>query len=416
MQFHILSFEGPDAYSRVGGLATRVEGLSEILAALGYETHLWFVGSPELAGHEKKGTLHIHRWCQWLSESYPAGVYVGELEKSAEYASSLPLFLVNKVMRPYLAKGGRAVVLAEEWQTAGAVLNLHWLLRYQGLRDQVSLLWNANNTFGFERIEWNQLSAAAQITTVSRYMKHVMNEQGADSYVIPNGLPKDSFDPPDRAEVSALRACFRDRTVLTKMARWDPDKRWIESIGIVSELKRQNWRPLLVARGGTEAHGEEVLRAAAAHGLRIAERSWSESGALGLRDVLKEVDNVDVVSLRSHVDPAAKKALFRATDAVLANSGHEPFGLVGLETMAAGGIACTGCSGEDYAMPGQNALVLQTGEPREFIGLFKRLQSNPSAISQLRRAGRSTARHYAWEEVVERALLPRIEMSRLGIS
>ena len=26
MQFHVLSFEGPDAYSRVGGIATRVEG------------------------------------------------------------------------------------------------------------------------------------------------------------------------------------------------------------------------------------------------------------------------------------------------------------------------------------------------------------------------------------------------------
>jgi hypothetical protein len=41
-----------------------------------------------------------------------------------------------------------------------------------------------------------------------------------------------------------------------------------------------------------------------------------------------------------------------SADAVFANSGHEPFGLVGLETMAAGGVACTGCSGEDYAIPG----------------------------------------------------------------
>jgi len=32
-------------------------------------------------------------------------------------------------------------------------------------------------------------------------------------------------------------------------------------------------------------------------------------------------------------------ALYAAADAVLANSGKEPFGLVGLEVMAAGGIA-----------------------------------------------------------------------------
>ena len=47
MQFHIVSFEGPDAYSRAGGLATRVEGLAETLAALGFETHLWFIGDPD---------------------------------------------------------------------------------------------------------------------------------------------------------------------------------------------------------------------------------------------------------------------------------------------------------------------------------------------------------------------------------
>ena len=29
MQFHVLSFEGPDPYSRAGGLATRVDGLVE---------------------------------------------------------------------------------------------------------------------------------------------------------------------------------------------------------------------------------------------------------------------------------------------------------------------------------------------------------------------------------------------------
>ena len=36
MQFHILSFEGPDSYARVGGLATRVEGLADTLADLGF--------------------------------------------------------------------------------------------------------------------------------------------------------------------------------------------------------------------------------------------------------------------------------------------------------------------------------------------------------------------------------------------
>ena len=41
IQFHLLSFEGPDAYARAGGIATRVSGLAQALAETGeslYET------------------------------------------------------------------------------------------------------------------------------------------------------------------------------------------------------------------------------------------------------------------------------------------------------------------------------------------------------------------------------------------
>src|SRR5688572_9891425 len=54
MQFHLLSFEGPDEYARAGGIASRITGLSEALAAAGFETHLWFVGDPHLPGHEAR--------------------------------------------------------------------------------------------------------------------------------------------------------------------------------------------------------------------------------------------------------------------------------------------------------------------------------------------------------------------------
>ncbi|MCI0573650.1 MAG: hypothetical protein L0Y66_23170, partial [Myxococcaceae bacterium] len=165
MQFHLLSFEGPDPYSRAGGLASRVEGLSESLASIGYETHLWFVGDPALPGHEQRGSLHLHRWCQWVSAYHPGGVYDGEWGKQAEYAASLPPFLLRDVLLPHLAGGGRAVVLAEEWQTAHAVLHLDWLLRHEGRRQRVTMFWNANNVFGFDRIPWQTLGRAARITT-----------------------------------------------------------------------------------------------------------------------------------------------------------------------------------------------------------------------------------------------------------
>ncbi|MCB9726653.1 MAG: glycosyltransferase [Spirochaetaceae bacterium] len=172
--------------------------------------------------------------------------------------------------------------------------------------------------------------------------------------------------------------------MLTKMARWDPDKRWLATVDIVEQMKRQDWRPLLIARGGSEAHGEEVLRTAAERRLRVVDRTWTRPGPEGLVEALGDVRDADVVNLRSHVDADARRTLFHASDAVLANSGHEPFGLVGLETMAAGGVACTGCSGEDYAVPGQNALVVETDDPREFMGLYRRLKENPAHASRMR--------------------------------
>jgi glycosyltransferase involved in cell wall biosynthesis len=274
------------------------------------------------------------------------------------------------------------------------------------------MLWNANNVFGFERIDWSRLAEASVITTVSRYMKHSMRSLGIDPIVIPNGLSADAFLPPDRAGVAELQRRLRGRTVIAKVARFDPDKRWLGALEIVAALKRQGHRPLLIARGGAEAHGHEVLAAARALGLHVVDRNGKGSGVHGLLGRLEGLDAVDMVNLQAPVDPESRRVLFRGADAVLANSSHEPFGLVGLETMAAGGIACTGISGEDYAVPGRNALVLQTTDPREFVGLFERLKAHPAEAESIRRAGRKTAKHYAWPEIIERLFLPRLDLLR----
>ena len=78
MHYHVLSFEGPDDYSRAGGLATRVEGLTATLAQVGIEAHLWFLGEPDLPARESQGRQHLHRWSQWVSRLHPGGVYDGE--------------------------------------------------------------------------------------------------------------------------------------------------------------------------------------------------------------------------------------------------------------------------------------------------------------------------------------------------
>ena len=409
-QFHILSFEGPDPYARAGGIASRITGLAQALAENDLETHLWFVGDPDFPGNEIHDQLWLHRWCQWISRYYPAGVYDGEEVKCTDYATSLPPFLLREVLLPHLVRGGKAVILAEEWQTVNAVLHLDWLLHQAGVRPQVTILWNANNTFSFNQIDWGRLAKAAIITTVSRYMKHLMRDLKVNALVIPNGLSADDFIIPKHEAVRAFRCRVRGRTVLSKMARWDPDKCWLQAIETVSVMKRLGWQPLLIARGGLESHGTEVLATAAARGLRVVERMMPQTGVGGLLRTLEHLGDVDMVNIRSPLDPDSRRVLFRASDAVLANSQHEPFGLVGLETMAVGGIACTGCSGEDYAMPGRNALVLETTDPLEFLGLFGELRANPGLERAIRQAGRRTAQQYTWLHIMQRYLLPRLRL------
>jgi glycosyltransferase involved in cell wall biosynthesis/ribosome-associated translation inhibitor RaiA len=408
MQFHILSFEGPDAYAFAGGLASRMTGLVHTLAEAGYETHLWFVGDPRGPGHETVDRLQLHRWCQWISNYHPGGVYDGEEGKRGDYVASLPPFLCQEVLLPHLRQGQRAVILAGEWHTVDAVLHLDWLLRNAGVRHQVMILWNANNTFAFEHIDWGRLAGAAIITTVSRYMKHLMQDRGVNPLVIPNGLSAETLLSPEREAVRTFRGQVRGRTVVSKVARWDPNKRWLLAINTVGAMKRVGWQPLLIARGGVEPHGSEVLAAAAAAGLRVVDRFLPQQGVRGLFQALEGLDGVDIVNLRSPLDPESRLILFHSSAAVLANSQHEPFGLVGLETMAAGGVACIGYTGEDYAVPGHNALALETDDPQEFLDLFGALRVNPFVERALRRAGRATAQQYTWSQVVHRNLLPRL--------
>jgi glycosyltransferase involved in cell wall biosynthesis len=196
--------------------------------------------------------------------------------------------------------------------------------------------------------------------------------------------------------------------LLAKVARWDPDKAWLCAVKGARALKEAGLRPLLIARGGAEAHGAQVRECANSAGLRWVDRSVPAS----LPEALANLHAADVVCLDFALDAETCRILFRTAGAVLANSRFEPFGLVGLEAMAAGGVACVGLTGEDYALPGRNALVLQTEDPSELVAVLDRLRAHPEEERSLRSTARRTAKTFAWSEVINRILLPRVELLR----
>jgi hypothetical protein len=73
--------------------------------------------------------------------------------------------------------------------------------------------------------------------------------------------------------------------------------------------------------------------------------------------------------------------------------------------MAAGGLAVTGSTGEDYAEAYRNALVLETSDPVELVTELMLLKERPGLAARMRKRGRTTAREYVWEKVIDQLLL-----------
>jgi glycosyltransferase involved in cell wall biosynthesis len=409
--FVILSFEGPDIYSQAGGLGVRVTHLSQTLAREGFTTHLFFIGDPHFKGEETslRGKLILHRWCQWISAYHPAGVYQGEHQKLEDYTTSVPPYLVEHIFKQAQAENKIVVVLAEEWHTSETVCRLHSLLDKSNLKNPAILFWNANNTFGFEHINFKNLARASSITTVSRFMKQAMWRMGLNPIVIPNGIPRSILNRVDAHLSGQLRKSLKADLVLSKIARWDPDKRWNMAIEATARLKARGLKTKLIARGGMEGYGREILSNARSLGLRVQDITADGVGLTSYLDAIADhSEDADVLNLRFHCPQDFLRLVYHASDAVLANSGREPFGLVGLETMAAGGLAFTGSTGEDYAIPFHNSIVLETDDPKEIETYVMYLATHPAETDRIRKAARSTAAQFPWEKIVDN-LVQRLE-------
>ena len=408
LDFVLLSFEGPDEYSMAGGLGMRMKELSLELARQGFRTHLFFVGDPDLPVEESPAAnLTLHRWSQAVSRRYPKGVYAGEEEKLLDWNGQLPDFVVSRVITPAIQQGRLAAVLAEEWHTAYSTCQISDRLWASGLRDKAVMLWNANNIMGFDRIDWGRLSYCAQITTVSRYMKHVMWGQGVNPLVIPNGIPVDRIGDTDPGLITALRAAFSGRELIFKVGRFSPDKRWIMAIEALAQQKRRGHRVATVIRGGLEPHGQEVLERARALGLQVSELRLSRDPAEAVTE-LADTPHADVYNVTSFMSDDVVSLFYSAADAVLANSGHEPFGLVGLEVMAIGGVVLLGSTGEDYGVSYSNSIMLDTDDPLEISVALDSLRADSSIAQRLRTGARETAHNFTWQNVISNILLSRL--------
>jgi len=215
-----------------------------------------------------------------------------------------------------------------------------------------------------------------------------------------------------RRDVAAIRASVAERPgtgLFFKMARWEREKGWTQALDAVAQARARGRRLMLVGRaGGPTGACSALEHEAAQRRLNVvpmhSEREFLDDMGEAARS------DADVVDLRFGVSSALARTLYAAADGVLANSVSEPFGLVGLEAMAAGGVAYTGGTGEDYAIGGHNAVVLETLDPAEIVHRSSELASSPDVATRIRRRAKKTAQGYEWRAVVSlviNALVPQ---------
>ncbi|MGH2498549.1 MAG: glycosyltransferase family 4 protein [Candidatus Limnocylindria bacterium] len=412
----LVAFEGPDRYSFVGGLATRMSDLGEALARRGHAVRHLFVGDPTLPATETRhdGALVLERWCQWISAQHPRDVYDGEDGKWRDFSRTVPPHLVDEAIAPAAAAGRSTVVLFEDWQTAEAAIGTALLLRARGLAAAASLFWNANNTYGFERIDFGALARAATVTTVSRFMRAELARAGVDAQILPNGIAERWLGPLPPHEPRALRAAFGERPTFVKVARFDPDKGWLWAIDAIAALRDIGARPRLVMRGSRSDHATAVGDRIRARGLAVDRLALAAEAPANDVAAAIRASAADVLFCDFFIAERVLRALYAAADGVLANSEREPFGLVGLEVMASGGLAYVGRTGEDYAVPYGNAVVVQGDDPRELATHLGRLRAAPQLAARIRADGRATAKRFAWPRVLDAMASAWDAAARLG--
>ena len=396
----LLSFEGPDRYASIGGLGTRVSQLARALGAAGSLVELVFVGDPAMKPVEAYApNVTLRRWSQWISNHYPRNAYDGEAVKIEDWLDSVPSFVVDSLLVPAAAKGEHTLVIAEEWQTAGVAVAIDALARERGVRSALTLMWNANNTYGWNRIDWPALQGAAAITAVSKYMKFELSLLGVPALVIPNGLDDRLLVGADPFLVELFTAAFGTRRTLVKVGRFDPDKNWLQAIDALAELRDDGVDAMMVVRGGREPYGDVVFGHAHDRGLLVERLEYEGNDPQRIAEGIALASG-PIVHVRAFLDEATLFAMYAAADAVLANSGKEPFGLVGLEVMAAGGVAVCGATGEEYAEPFVNAIVCDTPDGRELAAYLRALFADPQRQTELRAAGKETAARYTWAAAI----------------
>jgi hypothetical protein len=99
--------------------------------------------------------------------------------KIHDWEMSLPVWIVDEIIVPGARRRRTRAHHLRGVADLGRGDRIDRVTRERGLRGAITLMWNANNTYGFEKIHWPTLTRAAAVTAVSKYMKFELVAAGA---------------------------------------------------------------------------------------------------------------------------------------------------------------------------------------------------------------------------------------------
>jgi glycosyltransferase involved in cell wall biosynthesis len=202
--------------------------------------------------------------------------------------------------------------------------------------------------------------------------------------VVRNGLDHDRFHPHDLVDASALaRIRFGlSQPYLLYVARLEhPGKNHIRLIESFEEFQKQSKSDWVLALGGSDWHGAEVIHE------RIAQSPARDS----IR-VLGFVADQDL------------PALYSAAKAFIYPSLYEGFGMPPVEAMACGCPVICSDRGSLGEVVGDAAMIVQPENPASIRNAILNFYNSESLRSEYIRKGLERAAQYSWEKAARETL------------
>ena len=210
--------------------------------------------------------------------------------------------------------------------------------------------------------------------------------------LIHNGIDHSRFYPGDRAQALAAVATrwqFEAPFFLFISRLEHPAKNHVRLIEAFNQFKARTQSNWLLALGGSDWHGAEVIHAAAAQ-------------SPFARDI----------RFLGFVDDALLPDLYRAAETMVYPSLFEGFGLPPIEAMACDCPVISSRRGSLDEVVGDAVLTVEPEEVASLTAALQEAAANPGRRQSLREAGRRNARRFDWNETARQVLAVYLRAGR----